>query len=67
MRIRPVLLGGVVVALGLASAGCSDSSEVVLHKPGVYKGPRDPLVQKQATAEQQEKLLARFNQIQTDR
>lgn len=67
MRMKPVLLGGIVVALGLVAAGCSDSPEVVLHEPGVYKGPVDPLVAKQGTAEQQERLVARFNQIQTDR
>jgi lipoprotein NlpI len=48
-------------------AGCSDSNEVTLHKPGVYKGATDPLIEKQRSPQQQEKLIARFNQVQTDR
>ncbi|HEX7044137.1 MAG TPA: hypothetical protein VF203_05955 [Burkholderiales bacterium] len=67
MRIKSVVIGGFVVLLGPVLAGCSDSSDVVLHDPGVYKGPVDPLVEKQRSPEQQERLLARFNQIQTDR
>ncbi|MGE5241725.1 MAG: hypothetical protein ACM3NI_08765 [Bacteroidota bacterium] len=57
----------VMVATGLLLAGCYESPKVLLHKPGVYKGPTDPLVAKQATPEQQKQLLARFNQVQTDR
>ena len=56
----------VTVALGLV-AGCGDSSKVTLHKPGVYKGAKDPLVDKQRDPKQQEALLARFNLVQTDR
>lgn len=51
----------------LMLAACSDSDDVTLHKPGVYKGPTDPLIETQRSAQQQEKLQARFNQIQTDR
>jgi hypothetical protein len=46
---------------------CSEGTDVTLHKPGVYKGPKDPLVEKQRDGKQQEALVARFNQVQTDR
>jgi type IV pilus biogenesis protein CpaD/CtpE len=64
-RVKPMIALAVLTAALLA--GCYESPKVVLHKPGVYKGPTDPLVAKEATPEQQQKLLARFNQIQTDR
>lgn len=67
MRLTTLILCGTAISLGLALSGCSDSGDVTLHKPGVYKGPVDPLIEKQGSAEQQEKLIARFNQIQTDR
>lgn len=67
MRFTASMLCGTAVFLSLGLAGCSDSGDVTLHKPGVYKGPVDPLVEKQRSPEQQEKLQARFNQIQTDR
>lgn len=59
-----VILSAIIV---LGIAGCSDSSDVTLHKPGVYKGAMDPLIEKQRSPQQQEKLVARFNQVQTDR
>ena len=67
MRFFAVVLCGTVISLGLALSGCSDSGDVTLYKPGVYKGAVDPLIEKQRSPAQQEKLLARFNQIQTDR
>jgi lipoprotein NlpI len=67
MRFAAVVLCGTTMSLCLALAGCSDSGDVTLHKPGVYKGALDPLIAKQASPAQQEKLVARFNQIQTDR
>jgi len=57
----------VVTGATVFAAGCSESPPVVLHKPGVYKGQIDPLVDKQRDPKQQEALLARFNQVQTDR
>ena len=65
MRVKSMI--AVVMLAATMLAGCYESPNAVLHKPGVYKGPTDPLVAKQATAEQQQQLLARFNQIQTDR
>jgi hypothetical protein len=65
MRIKSVMLGVVIVAF--AVSGCSNSSDVTLHKPGVYKGAIDPLIEKQQSPQQQERLVARFNLVQTDR
>jgi hypothetical protein len=67
MRVKVSVLCAGVIGLSLAASGCSESEPVTLHKPGVYKGAADPLVQKQGTPEQQEALLARFKQVQTDR
>ena len=61
---------GAALFLGLSIGGCSESPDAhptMLHKPGVYKGAIDPLIEKQRTPQQQEMLQARFNQIQTDR
>lgn len=68
MRMRPAMLWGAVAVITLAASACSrDEQAVVVHKPGVYKGSKDPLVEKQGSAEQQETLLTRFKQVQTDR
>ncbi len=61
------MLAGFVAVSVLLLAGCTESADVTLHKPGVYKGPTDPLVEKQRSPAQQEALLARFGRIQTDR
>lgn len=66
MRLAALLLYGTTISLALTLVACSEA-DVTLHKPGVYKGPVDPLIEKQRSAQQQEKLVARFNQIQTDR
>lgn len=70
MQKKAVMLSGAVFLLGLLTGGCSespDSPPTTLHKPGVYKGAIDPLIEKQRSPQQQETLLARFKQIQTDR
>ena len=67
MRSTVSILCGTAVFLSLSLAGCSDEGDVTLHKPGVYKGAKDPLLEQQRSPQQQEKLQARFNQIQTDR
>lgn len=66
MRLVASLFVGTIISLAFTLAGCSDS-DVTLHNPGVYKGPVDPLVEKQRSPQQQERLVSRFNQIQTDR
>lgn len=69
MRIPPWVVAAAVIGLALGLGGCSgsDSDRVVLHKPGVYKGSVDPLIEKERSPEQQKRLLARFKQVQTDR
>jgi hypothetical protein len=68
MRAAVTYTAVTVLAAGLvALSGCGESTDVTLHKPGVYKGAKDPLVEKQRDPKQQELLLARFNQVQTDR
>jgi hypothetical protein len=58
----------VIVVMSLLSlGGCYRSPDITYHTPGVYKGPRDPLLQKERSPEQQQRLLQRFNQVQTDR
>jgi hypothetical protein len=65
--MKSVLTFAVMALFGLLLSGCSDSSDVTMHKPGVYKGMVDPLIEKQRSPQQQERLVARFNQVQTDR
>lgn len=65
--MKSAILSAAVIFLGFALVGCFDSTDVTLHKPGVYKGAVDPLIEKQRSPQQQERLVARFNQIQTDR
>jgi hypothetical protein len=68
MRAAVTYTAVTVLAVSLvALSGCGESTDVTLHKPGVYKGAKDPLVEKQRDPKQQELLLARFNQVQTDR
>ena len=49
---------------GRALSGCSsEPRSVTVHKPGVYKGAKDPLLARQ----QQQELIDRFKLVQTDR
>lgn len=47
--------------------GCYESVDTAFHEPGVYKGKQDPLLVKQRQPEQQQQLVKRFKQVQTDR
>jgi hypothetical protein len=61
------ILAAILLLLGLigiGSIGCSsESRKTALHKPGVYKGLKDPLLYH----EQQQNLINRFKLVQTDR
>ena len=59
----------MLIALLLMSSlvGCYESPNVTLYEPGEYKGHQDPLLQKQRSAEQQQRLRQRFGLVQTDR
>jgi hypothetical protein len=63
MRYRyPFLLAFI-----LTLSGCYQSADVTMHEPGEYKGASDPLLAFEGSSEHQQKLLERFNQVQTDR
>lgn len=56
--------------LGLAVAalnGCYESPDANFYSPGEYKGQEDPLLEKQASQEQQDTLRERFSIGQEDR
>jgi len=57
----------LLTATILFVVACYESPEVVVHKPGIYKGARDPLLEKQRSAQQQEMLRDRVMLIQADR
>ena len=60
-RILFILTAFVVLA-GLV--GCSsESRNVTMHKPGVYKGAKDPVL----ALKNQQELIDRFKLVQTDR
>lgn len=60
-----VVFVAAVILTGLA--GCYESPNVTIYKPGVYKGEKDPLVEKQRAPEQQAALRERFDLVQRDR
>ena len=57
----------MLISTVLVVFACYESPEVVLHKPGIYKGARDPLLAKQRSVKQQETLRERVMLIQADR
>ena len=57
----------MLTATILIFVGCYESPAVVVHKPGIYKGARDPLLARQRSEKQQETLRARVMLIQADR
>jgi hypothetical protein len=48
-------------------AGCYGPVDIAYHEPAHYVGLKDPLLAKERSPEQQQLLLERFNQGQTDR
>jgi hypothetical protein len=62
-----VMLWLLSAALFTSLAGCYESPNVTLHKPGVYKGDKDPLQEKQRSPAQQATLRERFDLVQKDR
>ena len=62
---------GALTIAALASAaimsGCYESTGVTVHKQGVYKGSKDPLLDAKSTAEREEVLQKRFQMVQVDR
>jgi len=66
MTRRP-MLGLVLLATGLLSAGCYEKPQATFFEPGEYKGRTDPLLALEATPEQQQKLVERLRTVQMDR
>jgi len=59
-------IGYLLVALLIFAAlsGCStEPRSTTIHKPGVYKGEKDPLL----ALKNQQELIDRFRLVQTDR
>jgi hypothetical protein len=62
MKRRLCVLIAFVALVGLAACS-SESRNVTMHEPGVYKGAQDPLLARQG----QQELIDRFKLVQTDR
>jgi hypothetical protein len=62
--MKRILFMLTVFAVLAGLAGCSsESRNVTMHKPGVYKGVKDPLL----ASKNQQELIDRFKLVQTDR
>ncbi|MGI9305521.1 MAG: hypothetical protein ACR2RB_22875 [Gammaproteobacteria bacterium] len=61
---RNLLAITIALLAPLALTACYESTDVVVHEPGVYKGAEDPLLSK---APETEKLIERFRLVQVDR
>ena len=66
MTIRNVTLIAAAGGAGGRTCRCWDSTEVVVHNPGEYKGEQDPLLAQAASA-RTETLTKRFQLVQADR
>ena len=66
MAIRKATLAAAAMVLAAGLAGCWDSTEVVVHSPGEYKGEQDPLLAQPASS-RAETLTKRFQLVQADR
>ena len=67
MDARGILKAGSLAVLAVLATGCGRATDVTVYEPGVYKGPKDPLVEMHATAEHKALLQERFTTGQTDR
>jgi hypothetical protein len=64
---RALLKVGGLALLAVLATGCGRATDVTVYEPGVYKGPKDPLLALHATAEHKALLQERFTKGQTDR
>jgi len=58
---------GIAVLATLLLSGCYESTAVVIHEPGVYKGEKDPLLAVERTPEHAAELRERFMEGQAPR
>jgi len=62
MKRTGYMLTAFIILAGIA--GCSsESRDVTMHEPGVYKGDKDQMLARQG----QQELIDRFKLVQTDR
>lgn len=47
--------------------GCYETTDVVIHEPGVYKGAKDPLLAVEGTPQHEAELRERFMEGQAPR
>ncbi|MCP4407527.1 MAG: hypothetical protein GY807_07155 [Gammaproteobacteria bacterium] len=47
--------------------GCHEPPEVTIHEAGVYKGAKDPLLDRRRQTGSADELVKRFNLVQIDR
>ena len=66
MTIKNATFAAAVVVAAAGLAGCWDSTEVIVHNPGEYKGEKDPLLAQSASA-RTDTLTKRFQLVQVDR
>ena len=64
--MRTKALIPVLAALVLGLSGCYESTQVTVHKPGDYKGAKDPLLSQQGST-RADALRKRFELVQLDR
>ncbi len=64
MRVRTI---ATVMLAALLLSGCYETTDVVIHEPGIYKGAKDPLLAVDGTAGFEEKLSERFMEGQAPR
>ena len=64
---RPLALVLALAFLPMSLTACAEKAEVTLHEPGVYKGGKDPLLEKQQDPQQIETLQERLAKGQSDR
>jgi hypothetical protein len=67
VNTRVALKVGSLALLAVLATGCGRATDVTVYEPGVYKGPKDPLVKMHATAEHKAQLQERFSKGQSDR
>lgn len=64
---RSLALLLILFAAGALLTACYEKPEARFYKAGVYQGRTDPLLAKESSPEQQQKLQERLNLVQMDR
>jgi hypothetical protein len=64
MRVRTIAMALLAIFM---LTGCYETTDVVIHEPGVYKGGKDPLLAVDGTPEFEKKLNERFMEGQAPR